>query len=367
MSDTASSAAVGPPPGMRVRLSSNESPFGPSPRAVAAATEVAAQAHLYPDDQSVELREALAAAEGVGVDEVAVGTGSAGLLMDIIGHACRREVADDPAVLSYERGFVVYRLAARNAGARYVEAPTEGPATRDRDGYGRDVEALLARLDPTTRVVVVDNPGNPTGAHLDADALRRLIEATPPDVTVVVDEAYHPFARGQQGYATVAELGVSHPRLLTVRTFSKAHGLAGLRVGYVTGPADLVGAVDAWRVRFNLSSVAQAAALASLDDAEHLAACVEGTLVGRARMAEGLRALGVPFTDGLGNFLTLELGEPAGPVVEAFAAHGVGVRPLAPYGMDEQVRVSVGTPAEVSAFLDAAREVLPEVAAAGAR
>jgi histidinol-phosphate aminotransferase len=365
MSSVASSAAVGPPPGMRVRLSSNESPFGPSPHAVAAATDAAARAHLYPDDQSVELRGELAAAEGVGDDEVAVGTGSAGLLMDIIGHECRREVAEDPSVVSFERGFVVYRLGARNAGARYVEAPTEGPATADRDGYGRDADALLERVDETTRVVVLDNPGNPTGAHLDADQLTRLIQGVPDEVTLVVDEAYHSFARGQLGYATVDELDVTHPRLLTVRTFSKAHALAGQRVGYVLGPADLVGALDAWRVRFNLTSSAQAAAIASLHDTDHLEACVAGTLEGRRRMAEALRELGVPITDGLGNFLTIELGEPAGPVVEAFADHGVGVRPLAPYGMEEQIRVSVGTPEEVDLFLEAARDVLAGVAARG--
>jgi histidinol-phosphate aminotransferase len=363
MSSVASSAAVGPPPGMRVRLSSNESPFGPSPHAVAAATDAAARAHLYPDDQSQELRAQLAEAEGVAEDEVAVGNGSAGLLMDVIGHECRREVAEDPAVVSFERGFVVYRLGARNAGARYVEAPTAGPATVGRDGYGRDVDALLDLVDDTTRVVVVDNPGNPTGAHLDAAQLTRLVQGVPDHVTVVVDEAYHSFASGLRGYATVAELQATHPRLLTVRTFSKAHALAGLRVGYLLGPAELVAPLDAWRVRFNLTSAAQAAAIASLHDTDHLQACVEGTLEGRARMADGLRELGVPFTDGLGNFLTIELGEPAEAVVEAFARHGIGVRPLAPYGMDEQIRVSVGTPAEVTAFLDAAREVLAGVAA----
>jgi histidinol-phosphate aminotransferase len=364
MSDSvASSAAVGPPPGMRVRLSSNESPFGPSPHAVAAATDAVARGHLYPDDQSAELRAELAAVEGVAADEVAVGTGSAGLLMDIVGHECQG--SEDPAVVSFERGFVVYRLGARNAGARYVEAPTDGPATAEGDGYGRDVGALLELVDDRTRVVVVDNPGNPTGAHLDAEQLRALVVGVPEHVTVVIDEAYHPFAAGQKGYTTVAELDVDHPRLLTVRTFSKAHALAGLRVGYLLGPADLVASLDAWRVRFNLSSAAQEAAVASLHDHDHLSACIDGTIEGRRRMAEGLRDLAVPFTDGLGNFLTIELGEAAAGVVEAYARHGVGVRPLAPYGMDEQIRVSVGTPDEVTAFLQASRDVLADVASRG--
>lgn len=346
---------------MAVRLSSNESPFGPSPRAVEAIRRAGPQAHRYPDDQSTALRERLARHEGVEVEQVAVGTGSAGLLMDAVAHACAGAAGADATVVSFERAFVVYRLAARNAGARYLEAPTTGAATPGRDGYVRDVGDLLALVDERTRAVLVDNPGNPTGAHLTSAQLRELVEGVPERTTVVVDEAYHHFAVGQRGYATVAELGLDHPRLVVTRTFSKAHALAGLRVGYVVGPADLVAELDAWRVRFNVTATAQAAALASLDDEEHVAACVEGTLEGRARLAARLRELGVPFTDGLGNFLTIELGCPADRVVEDFARRGIGVRPLAPYGMHEAIRVSVGTPAEVDAFLAAADEVLAEV------
>lgn len=355
----ASSAAVGPPPGMKVRLSSNESPFGPSPRAVQALRDLAPRAHLYPDDQAVDLREALAADAGVAFGQVSVGNGSASLLMDLIGHECR----DGGAVLSFERAFIVYRLGARNAGAAYVEAPTTGPPPPGVEGYRRDPEALLARIDDRTRLVVLDNPGNPTGAHLTGDELAALVAGVPPHVTVAIDEAYQHFAEGQKGYATLDELGLDHPRLLTLRTFSKAYGLAGLRVGYVTGPADLVGSLDAWRARFNVGAPAQAAAIAALDDTDHLVATIDGTLKGRARMSAELRELGVPLTEGLGNFVTIELGEPAGGVVDAYAQQGVGVRPLAPYGMLEQIRVSVGTPEEVDAFLDASQDVLRPVAA----
>ena len=366
MSDTvASASAAGPPPGMAVRLSSNESPFGPSPAAVDALCRAATQAHRYPDDQSRQLRERLARHEGVEVEQVAVGTGSAGLLMDAVAHAGHGR-ADGPGnVVSFERAFVVYRLAARNAGAHYLEAPTGGVATLDHDGYGRDVGALLDLIDERTRVVLVDNPGNPTGAHLTGEQLTELVAGVGEHVTIVIDEAYHDFAAGQRSYATVAELALEHPRLLVTRTFSKAHALAGLRVGYVLGPARLVAELDAWRVRFNVTATAQAAALASLEDTDHIAACVKDTLEGRARMADHLRGLGVPFTDGLGNFLTIELGESATGIVEAFAQRGIGVRPLAPYGMDEQIRVSVGTPAEVDAFCEAADDVLAGVPARG--
>jgi histidinol-phosphate aminotransferase len=357
--DVASSSAVGPPPGMAVRLSSNESPFGPSPLAMAAANEAVAEAHLYPDDQSVELREAIAGHDGRAFEEVAVGTGSAALLMDVIGHECRD--TPEASVVTFERAFIVYRLGARNAGARYVEVETGGPATLEGDGYRRDVDALLAAIDDTTRVVLVDNPGNPTGAHLTGDELEALVAGVPEHVTIVLDEAYHQFAAGQRGYGTAAERGLAHPRLLTLRTFSKAYALAGLRIGYVAGPAELVGALDGWRVRFNVNAVGQRAAIASLADTDHLRRTVDGTLDGRRRMADGLRELGVPFTDGLGNFLTLELGTSAAPIVDAYAVHGVGVRPLAPYGMTEQLRVTVGTRDEVDAFLAASRDVLSAV------
>ena len=351
----ASASAVGPPPGMKVRLSSNESPFGPSPVAIATAREAVADAHRYPDDQSAALRGAIAAHEALPLEQVTVGTGSTGLLMDAVAHVC----SDGDEVLAFEHSFIVYRLAAHNARARYVEAPIGGPATAAGEGYARDVEALLDRVGANTRLVVVDNPGNPTGAHLTGDELRWLVERLPGDVTIVVDEAYHQFAVGQRGYATVAELGIEHPRLLTVRTFSKAHALAGMRIGYLTGPAALVAEIDARRARFNVTAPAQAAAIASLSDVEHLDATVQGTIAGRDRMSEGLRALGVAFTSGLGNFVTIELGTAAPAVVERYAAHGIGTRPLAPYGMLEQLRVSVGTDPEVEAFLSASDEILP--------
>ncbi|HSK22557.1 MAG TPA: aminotransferase class I/II-fold pyridoxal phosphate-dependent enzyme [Egicoccus sp.] len=357
----ASAAAVGPPPGMKVRLSSNESPFGPSPAAIEAATEVLNEAHLYPDDQSVALRQAIADHDGLPLEQVAVGTGSAALLMDAVQHEC----ADRGEVVAFARSFVVYRLGARNAGAHYVEVETDGPATADRDGYGRDVDRLLAAITDATRVVAIDNPGNPTGAHLSGDELRALVAAVPEHVTILLDEAYHHFANSQRGYATAAELGLEHPRLLVLRTFSKAHALAGMRIGQVTGPAGLIASLDAWRTRFNVAAPSQAAAIASLADGDHLRRTVDGTLEGRARMAAGLRELGVPFTDGLGNFLTIELGTASEPIVTAYAAHGVGVRPLAPYGMAEQIRVSVGRPDEVEAFLAASHDVLADVPSRG--
>lgn len=352
--ETASAAAVGPPPGMTVRLSSNESPFGPSPHVIDILEQSAKDVSLYPDDQSVGLRQAIARAEGVALEGVGVGNGSAGILMDLIAHETRGAGTPPGDVLTYERAFIVYKLGAQVAGAKFIEAPLGA-------GYARDPDALLERVGDEARIVCLDNPANPTGDHFDADALRHLVTSLPEHVTVVVDEAYHHFAKGQRGYATVDDLGLDHPRLVTLRTFSKAYALAGLRIGYMIGPEDLVASVDAARVRFNVNRMGQKAAVAALSDEGHLARTVEGTIEGRRRMAEGLAEIGVPFVDGLGNFLLVELGEPAGPIVERYAGHGVGVRPLAPYRLDDQIRVTIGTPDEVEAFLEASRDVLETV------
>jgi histidinol-phosphate aminotransferase len=358
---TIASQTVGPPVGARIRLSSNESPFGPSPAAIEAMQVALAEGSRYPDDQSTELRGALAQHESCAFDEVAVANGSAALLMDLVPHLCG--VGDE--VLAFAHSFIVYRLGAKNAGATYVEVEDGGPPRGSNSGYERDVETMLAKVTDRTKLILIDNPGNPTGVHLTGEELTTLIANVPEHVTVAVDEAYHHFATGQLGYATVRELDLDHPRVLSLRTFSKAHALAGLRIGYVVGPADIVGPLDAYRPRFNVTSVSQAAAVASLADTAHLQATIDGTLEGRDRMAAGLRELGVPFTDSLGNFLTIECGTAAAPIVEAYGQRGIGVRTLPPYAMDEQFRVSIGTPEETEEFLQVSSDVLADLPSRG--
>lgn len=344
--------------GVTVRLSSNESPYGPSPAAMRAAREALQETRSYPDDESTALREVLAAAEGVDVSRLAVAAGSTPLLLDLI------EVAaiDGGEVLTFDKSFRAYAIGAANARAGHVKAPVGGPATLGSSGYSRDPDALLALVSPRTKVVIVDHPGNPSGAHLTAEQLRTLVERLPEHVIVVVDEAYHHFAHGQRGYATTAELGLDHPGLVTVRTFSKAHALAGLRAGYLVGPTGFVAGLEARRPRFNISTASQAAAIASLADTANVRRVVEATVAGRRRLAGGLRELGVPCTESLGNFVTLELGTASSPIVAAYRAQGIGVRPLEPYGMTEQIRVTVGTPAQIDTFLAASTDVLAQIA-----
>lgn len=347
-------AAMGPPVGMRVRLSSNESPFGPSPRAIEAANKALTEAHRYCDDQARDLRSRLAELAGTSTSRVAVANGSAAALMEAITYACVGH--DDAEVLAFGRSFVVYRLAAQNVGARYVEVPGI-PADTPGQPERRDVAALLAAITPKTRVIAIDNPGNPTGSHLTGDELAHLIAATPPHIMLIIDEAYHHFADGFKGYQTVASLSQTHPRLVTAHTFSKAYALAGMRIGVLYGSEHVITEIDARRPRFNVTAPAQAAALASLDDTHHLAFTVKESIVGRERLAEGLAAMNVKYTEGLGNFVAVDFGVAADPVIATYAEHGVGIRTLVPYGMPHQARVSVGTDEEVDAFLRATHDL----------
>jgi len=323
---------------------------------VTAATKALTEVHRYSDDQARALRERLAAQAGVDTAQVAVANGSAAALMEAITYACVGH--DDAEVLAFARSFVVYRLAAQNVGARYVEVsatPSELPGQPEK----RDVTALLNAITKNTRVIAIDNPGNPTGSHLRASELTRLINSVPPHIMLIVDEAYHHFADGLGGYQTVASLSASHPRLVTAHTFSKAYALAGMRIGVLYGSEQVISDIDARRPRFNVTAPAQAAALASLDDTEHLNFTVKASIVGRQRLAAGLAAMDVSYHEGLGNFVTVDFGTAADPVIAAYASHGVGIRTLVPYGMPHAARVSVGTDEEVDAFLAATHTLAP--------
>lgn len=349
-------AAMGPPVGMRVRLSSNESPFGPSPRAIQAATKALHEAHRYSDDQARALRLRLAELANTNISQVAIANGSAAALMEAITYGCIGH--ENAEVLAFARAFVVYRLAAQNVGARYVEVagtPVDVPGEPEH----RDVADLLAAITPHTRVIVIDNPGNPSGSHLTGEQLAHLIAATPPHIMLIIDEAYHQFAEGLKGYQTVASLSVTHPRLVTAHTFSKAYALGGMRIGVLYGSEQVISEIDARRPRFNVTAPAQAAALASLDDTDHLAFTIKESIAGRERLAAGLGAMGVHYTEGLGNFVAVDFGTPADPVIAAYATKGIGIRTLVPYGMVHQARVSVGTSEEVDAFLQATGDLQP--------
>jgi histidinol-phosphate aminotransferase len=334
-----------------IKLASNENPFGPSPMAIEAIRRAAAEVHLYPDNDATELRWALSEQHGLPAQNIFIADGSLGIL-DILA---RTLLAPGLNCVSSERSFISYPIVTRAVGADYVAVPMR------RHTY--DLNAIAAAVNDDTRVVMLANPNNPTGTMFDADALDDFLGSVPEHVLVVLDEAYSDFARyfaAKRGitYSRSLEL-VRSGRLnfLVLRTFSKAHGLAGLRVGYACGHPDLLQYLARLRNAFSVSSVAQAAALAALLDRAHISKTVENNAVGAAWLVERLHELGVVTPPTSANFLYFELDEEAGAFAARMQGEGVVVRSLVPWGIPNGIRLTIGKPEENEAFLRAFKKV----------
>ncbi len=328
-----------------VKLASNENPRGPSAavrRAIASATEELCR---YPDGNGFALKAALSAKYGVAPDTIVLGNGSNDVL-ELVTQAFLRP--GDHAVYS-RHAFAVYPLAVHARGATGIEVPA-----RD---YGHDLPAMRAAITPSTRVVFVANPNNPTGTWITPDALRSFIASIPDDVVIVLDEAYNEYLEPEQNAPSAAWTG-AHANLVVSRTFSKAYGLAALRVGYGIMNANVANMLNRVRQPFNVNALAQAAALAALADSGYVD---ESRALNRSGMREleaGARALGLEFVPSHGNFILIRVGENAGAVYESLLQQGVIVRPVANYGLPEFLRVTVGLPAENRRFLDALASAL---------
>jgi histidinol-phosphate aminotransferase len=337
-----------------VKLASNENPYGPSPKAVAAAREALLEVHRYPDGSGLKLREAIAAKGGNGVasPQVILGSGSSELIDLIV----RAYVDPGEEVVVPAGIFRMFAVASARAGAAFVEVPTH-PDLRP------DLDALLARVGPSTRVVAVANPNNPTGAWVAGSDLSRFLEALPSHVVAVVDEAYFEFASGlQPGYDTALPHVAAGRNVIVLRTFSKMAGLAGLRIGYGFGDPELLAALHRIREPFNTTSVAQAAALAALADDDHVNRVRELSWKERSYLFAELSAR--PFVSAhpsIANFLLVDVAVPFAPLEAEFTRRGVIVRPMGGWGFPRSFRVSAGTREENEKFLF----VLDQVAAAG--
>ena len=337
-------------PGSRVpagaaayKLSSNENPFPPLPSVLAAIADAAADANRYPDMYATELTEAIAQSLGVEPGTVVTGTGSVALLGHVLTAVCE---PGDEVVMPW-RSFEAYPIYVGLAGAVGVQVPV------GRDGR-LDLPAMAAAVTRRTRVVLVCTPNNPTGPAVRADELEALLAAVPRDVLVVLDEAYVEFVRDPQAADGLAALA-AHPNVVLLRTFSKAYGLAGLRVGYSVSRPRLAAAIRAASTPFGVSHVAQLAALASLRAGAELAARVDQVVVERGRMLTGLRAQGWTVPDSEANFVWLALGDQSSSFAERTARAGVLVRPFAGDG----VRISVGEPEATDLLLDVTSGLAP--------
>jgi histidinol-phosphate aminotransferase len=318
------------------KLSSNENPYPPLPGILAAAVEAAAQMNRYPDMGCTALYAALSAKLGVATDQLAAGTGSVAVLYHLLQAYCD---PGDQVVYAW-RSFEAYPIAVSVPGAVSVQVPLTADARHDLD-------AMAAAVTDRTKVVIACTPNNPTGPALTHSELAAFVENVPAHVLVVVDEAYHEFVRLDDPVDALA-LQREHANVVVMRTFAKAYGLAGFRVGYVVAHPDVAAAVRACALPFGVSSIAQAAAVAALDAEAELLERVE-TLVGeRSRVVAALKELDRDVPDPQGNFVWLALGDRTADFAGAAEQAGIMVRPFA----GEGVRVSIGEPAANDVFLD---------------
>lgn len=327
-----------------VKLASNENPLGPSPRALAAAQDALADMALYPDGAGFALKAKLSAKLGVSHDQIVLGNGS----NDVLDIAAQAFLSPGASSVHAEHAFAVYPIATQTAGARSIVVPA-----RD---HGHDLAAMRAAIRDDTRVVWIANPNNPTGTFLPWADIEAFLESVPVRVLVVLDEAYGEYLPPADRCDTAAWL-VRFPNLLVTRTFSKAYGLAGLRVGYGLGHPDVIDLLNRVRHPFNVNLPGLAAAEAALDDVEFLARSYALNIAGMAQLVAGLAALGIETVPSKGNFLLAKVGD-AARVNAALLQRGVIVRPVANYGLPEFLRVSVGLAGQNARFLEAVGAVL---------
>jgi histidinol-phosphate aminotransferase len=332
-----------------IKVASNENPLGPSPRALAAIPLALVQLQLYPDAGGFALRRAIAARFGCQIGQVALGNGSNDLLYQLVLATC--EPSDE--VLSHMYSFLSYRLAAQVVGRRFVAAPTTPE-------LACDVDALIAAITPNTKLVVVGTPNNPTGSVITRAGIERLIDALPARALLVIDEAYCDYAAmwpeidHADGLAAVR----ADRRVIALRTFSKAYGLAGLRIGFAIADPAVVDVLGRVGRTFHISSVALAGAMAALDDTEHVVRSARHARAAIERYAAEIRGPGVRVYPSLGNFVLVACGRQSTPVYEQLLRRGVIVRPMAAWGLPEHLRLSVAREEDLARVIAALNDVL---------
>jgi histidinol-phosphate aminotransferase len=340
-----------------VKLASNENAFGPSPLAIQAMEAAAHGVHMYPDADMVELCERLAVRNGILPSQVIVTAGSSDLL-DIVSRTMLRPGLN---AVSSERSFTIYPIVTRSTGAEFRQVPCRN------DGY--DLDAISDAIDSDTRLVFIANPNNPTGTMIGAKELDRFLDRLPENLVVVLDEAYFEYAdwlareRGVE-YSHSLEYVRQERSVLVLRSFSKIYGLAGVRIGYGMGPAELLNYLARMKTIFIVNSVGEAGALAALDDHEHRERTLRNNSEQLPLLTRQLRELGFAPVESWANFVYFETGEDASALARRLQMNGVIVRPLGgSWGARTAIRVSVGTPEENRKFIDALNHVIHGVAA----
>ena len=332
-----------------VKLASNENPLGPGAKALAAVERHLRDLSRYPDGNGFALKQALARKHGVEPEQITLGNGS----NDVLEFLARAFVAPGDEVIFSEHAFAVYPIVTQAVGGRAVVTAAKE--------HGYDLDAIAAAVTDRTRLIFIANPNNPTGTWLGQQALRAFLESIPAGVLVVLDEAYYEYASdpalGAGDYASAMDWIRDFPNLVVTRTFSKAHGLAGLRMGYSVSRADVADMLNRVRQPFNVNSLALAAAVAALEDTAHLAQSLKLNAEGMRLLTRAFEEQGLEYIPSVGNFVCVRVGD-GDAVYEALLREGVIVRPVANYGLPGYLRVTLGLPEENARFLDALKKIL---------
>ncbi|MYM40079.1 histidinol-phosphate transaminase [Duganella qianjiadongensis] len=333
-----------------VKLASNENPFGVPASAVQAMNAAAAELGRYPDAAGFDLKAALSQRYDVPADWITLGNGSNDIL-EIAAHAF---VERGQSVVYSQFSFAVYALATQGIGARHIVVPARN--------HGHDLAAMLAAIEADTRLVFIANPNNPTGTFIPAAEITAFLDKVPAHVVVVLDEAYNEFLAAENQFES-AEWVKKYPNLMVSRTFSKAYGLAGLRVGFAIAQPALTDLMNRIRQPFNVNSLAQAAAIAALNDKEFLQKSAANNTAGYQQFVAAFEQLGLEYVPSYGNFVLVKVGSDAGAgarVNLALLKQGVIVRPVGNYGLPEWLRISIGLPQENAVLIAALTKALAE-------
>jgi histidinol-phosphate aminotransferase len=329
-----------------IKLASNENPLGPSRLAVAAMRKAVAGVNLYPDGSAFYLKQKLAAKLGVEPANVILGNGS-NEVIEALGHAF---LCPDAEVVVSQYCFAVYPIVTALFGAKLKVVPAKN--------YGHDLDAMLEAITENTRIVFVANPNNPTGTTIPAERLRAFMDAAPPHVVVALDEAYIEFLENPLDLVAEVKSG-ARPNVILMRTFSKIYGLAGVRIGYGIADAAFIAQLEKIRQPFNINSVAQAAAIAALDDTAHAGRTRRNNTRGLRLYQREFKRMRLEYAPSGGNFILVRVGQ-GQQVFDALQRKGVIVRPMGGYQLPEWIRISIGTPAENKKCVAALKECLAQ-------
>ena len=333
---------LGCDPAEIIKLASNENPLGPSPKALAAIGGTLADAQLYPDGAAFYLRKALAAQLEVAPENIILGNGS-NEVIEFVGHAFLRPGEE---IITSQYAFIAYKLVATLFGAHTIERPSPN--------YRPDLDGMLHAITPKTRLVCIANPNNPTGTLATQAEIDRFMSRLPDHVVAVFDEAYYEFLDHPPN---TLEYVRADRNIIVLRTFSKIHGLAGLRIGYGIAPTELIAVLQKTRQPFNINGPAQIAALTALQDEKHQRESKDVVDTGRAYLQEQFATFNLPFVPSYGNFVTVRVGD-GRAVFQDLLARKIIVRPLNGYDMPEWIRISVGTMEQNRRCVEALEEVL---------